>query len=142
MTNLDTTTQAPSSTPKPKKAKSVKAKAAKTKKSRSIVPARFKQAYAKHDDTNGSALAVALKEHTTTENKDGRECLDVAALLAVARANKIDPKPYASMNNGQKRMNIGNKLRGLILAGETVKIGSKVFRDERSIKPKAKAEGA
>ncbi len=141
MTDTNTTTQAPTSSPKPRKAKAVKAKgkAKKAKAARSIVPARFKAAYADHDDTNGSKLAMALKEATTTENKEGRACLDVEALFRIAKANGIDPKPYAKMNNGQKRMNIGNKLRGLALAGETVKIGSARF-DDKAIKPKAHAE--
>lgn len=142
MTDLNTTST-PASSPKPRKARAVKAKAKKSKKAKqvnSIVPARFKQAYAEHDDTNGSKLAVALKEATSTTNKEGRPCLDVDRLFQIAKANGVDTKPYAKMNNGQKRMNIGNKLRGLVLAGETVKIGSARFEGNATIKAKAKAE--
>lgn len=139
------TGSAPASVPTPKaKAKKGKAKVKasakgdkKAKGPRSIVPARFKARYAQHDDTNGSKLALALKAATTTENEDGRPCLDVDALEAIAKANKIDFRPYAKMNNGQKRMNVGNKLRGLVQNGTTVVIGKQKFADAKATKAAA-----
>lgn len=121
-------------------ARKVKAKA--TGNKRSIVPLRFKQAYGEHNDTNGSKLSLALKKQTTTENDDGRECLDVDALRAVAKANGIEFKPYEKLNNGQKRMNVGNKLRGLVASGVTVTIGSQKFANAASIKSAVKVEPA
>ena len=94
---------------------------------KSIVPSKFKTAYAAHNDTCGSKLALALKAATTVKNKEGRDSLDVDALFKIARANGIDTKGYVDLNNGQKRMNVGNKLAGRLKAGETVTIGSQKF---------------
>ena len=69
----------------------------------------------------------------------GRARLDVVALVQFAIDNSLWSDKWDLVNNGQKRMNIGNKLRGLALAGETVKIGSARF-DEKAIKAKAHAE--
>src|SRR5258708_5654298 len=87
----------------------------KTKKhTGTIVPNSFKVLYAKFDDTCGDKLAIAIKKLTTTKNKDGRDCLDVAKLSAIASANGLKMSDYAHLNNGQKRMCIGNKLRGML----------------------------
>lgn len=137
--NTTATVQPTPATKQPRKAKSkasvkAKGKGKGEKNPRSIVPLRFKKRYAEHDDTNGSKLALALKAQTTTENEDGRPCLDVPALMAVAAANKIDTKPYKGMNNGQLRMNVGNKLRGLLQQGTTVVIGKQRFADAKAAK--------
>lgn len=134
------------SLPTPTKAKrvrkpGVKAKGAAKpdgeKKPRSIVPARFKAAYAEHNDTNGDKLTLALKAATTMENEDGRECLDVKALKTIAAANKIDTAKYAKLNNGQLRMNVINRMRGLIKHGTTVVIGKQSFAIKALVKPDA-----
>lgn len=109
---------------------------------KSIVPVRFKQAYAAHNDTCGRPLNVALKEATTTKNDDGRDCLDVPALRAIAKENGIDFKPYEGLNNGQKRMNVGNKLAGLIKAGTTVTIGKRKFANAEKALAKPAPEQA
>lgn len=160
MTNIDTTTQAPASNPvpatkparKPRASKpktpEKKAKATKATKphkpstivrtdanpAKSIVPSKFKAAYAAHNDTNGSPLSLALKKATTMTNDEGRETLDVKALKAIAKAHGIDFTPYEGLNNGQKRMNVGNKLRGLVKAGKPVTIGGKAFKSESAVK--------
>lgn len=95
---------------------------------RSIVPASFKEKYAAHNDTCGSSLSMFLKEQTTGENKDGRECLLVDELFAIAHANGIDTKKYVGLNNGQKRMNVYNRLVGLLNDGKDVKVGKRTFR--------------
>lgn len=99
--------------------------------SKSIVPVRFKERYADHDDTNGDKVALALKSATETTNADGRTVLDVPALTAIAKANGIDFTRYEKLNNGQKRMNVGNRLRGLLKAGKKVMIGKQVFADAK-----------
>lgn len=111
---------------------------------RSIVPLRFKQQYAQHNDTNGDRVATVLKQATTTVNADGRECLDLAALTAIAAANGIDVAKYASLNNGQKRMNVGNRMRGMLKNGQKVVIGKQTFANaEKALaKPEPKAEQA
>lgn len=99
----------------------------KSKSKRSIVPAKFKAAYADSRDTCGDKMAMALKDATTTTNTDGRECLDVPALAAIAKANGLSMSPYSHLNNGQKRMCVGNKLRGLAEQGTVVVIGAQRF---------------
>lgn len=109
---------------------------------RSLVPVRYKQAYAEHNDTNGSALSLALKKATTTTNSDGREVLDIPALKAIAKAHGIDFSKYEDLNNGQKRMNVGNRLRGLVKAGKPVTIGGKAFKTDAAVASKATVEQA
>ena len=122
----------PAKTEKKAKAKAKPAtEQAAAKAPRSIVPASFKKLYAEHDGSNGDKIAAAFKSYTTTTNKDGRECMDEDKLAEVAKANGIDIKAYAKMNNGQKRMNVGNKLRGMLKQGNTVSIGSLKFSDAK-----------
>lgn len=99
----------------------------KVKVRRSIVPMKFKARYAKHGGTCGDDMATELKAATTTLNADKRESLDVDALWAIAAANGVDVERYLNLNNGQKRMNVGNKLRGLLKAGTNVTIGTRTF---------------
>lgn len=94
---------------------------------RSIVPNKFKAVYSEYRDTCGDKLALALKEATTTTNKDGRECLDLVKLAAIAKANGVPMRPYSHLNNGQKRMSVGNRLRGLLEAGKKVQIDGRTF---------------
>lgn len=126
---------------KPGKAKVKPAKQAKpeadesdepTHGTKSIVPGRYKAQYAATNDTCGSALSLALKEHTTHASKEqaGRVVLDMAALKAVAKANHIDTSKYDGLNNGQWRMNVYNRLVGRLNAGEDVVIGKTKFKAE------------
>ncbi len=129
----------------PKAPKAVKAvKAEKTdepiKVRRSIVPAKFKAQYAKHNDTCGDKLALVLKKATTTVNSDGRETLDVKALRDIAKANGIDFSRYEALNNGQKRMNVSNKMRGMLKNDEKVVIGTQTFASTKAlVKPTEQA---
>lgn len=132
-----------------KKAKTArKGKAAKTSQGEAkhprvlkgtIVPTAYKAAYSEHDDTCGDRVALALKD-ATTKVVDNRSVLDVDALWAIAKANGVDYSRYVGLNNGQKRMNVGNKLRGLIRDGGTVKIAGKTFTGDSAIKAKAHIE--
>lgn len=131
---------AKASEPKAKKAKPVKAEPdlrpsnlqnseteATPKLAKSIVPDRYKKVYAATQGTCGDKLALALKAATTTVNKDGRAALDVPALKAIAEQNGIDFARYAAMNGGQQRMNVGNRLRGLLKNDEKVHVGKQTF---------------
>lgn len=128
--------RAAASTKQPAKAKAKPAKApavsAATDKpapeKRSIVPASYKEKYAEHNDTCGSSLSMFLKEQTTGKNADGREALLVDELFAIAKANEIDVTKYVGLNNGQKRMNVYNRLVGRLNDGKDVKVGKRVFR--------------
>lgn len=99
---------------------------------RSIVPMKFKARYSKHNGTCGDDMANELKAATTTRNADKREVLDVEALWSIARANGLEASiaKYVALNNGQKRMNVGNKLRGLLNQGTDVVIGKRRFKAE------------
>lgn len=107
---------------------------------KSIVPVRFKQQYAQHNDTNGAKLNMALKDYTTAKNADGRDALSLDLLKEVAAANGIDFARYEHLNNGQKRMNVGNKLAGLVKAGKTVIVGKQRFADAEKALAKPAAE--
>ena len=112
---------------------------------RSIVPAKFKQAYSQHQDTCGDKIGLTLKAATTKKNEDGRDTLDLAALKAIASANglteALDGYITKGLNNGQLRMNIGNKLRGMLKNEEKVVIGKQTFANaEKALaKPQAAA---
>jgi len=110
---------------------------------KSIVPVTFKKAYAAHNDTCGRPLNLTLKEYTTTKNADGRDALDIEKLRQVAADNGIDYTIYEHLNNGQKRMNVGNKLAGLVKQGKTVIIGKRKFADkDKALRAPQAAEAA
>lgn len=122
--------------PKAKTGKVVKAKhkpsevtATEQNPQKSIVPVRFKERYADTGDSCGDRVALALKHYTTGKNADGRPCCDVAKLQEVAKANGLDWAAYAKMNVGQQRMNIGNRLRGMLKNEQPVTIGKQRFAD-------------
>lgn len=96
----------------------------------SIVKGKYKAQYAENEGilkgSNGDDMAAALK--TFTDN-DGD--MNIDALRRVARDNKIEFAKYENMkNNGQKRMIVGNILRGMIRKGKDVKVGTQSFRGE------------
>jgi len=68
-----------------------------------VVPARFKAIYAKNGGNNGDEVAKALG------------ALDLAQLTKLAEAKGLIQKgQYAHLNKGMQRMNIGNRIRGLV----------------------------
>lgn len=124
-------TKAERKTAKARKAKEAEAHeaaveegAAEPKLPRSVVPPRYKTLYAATDNTCGDVLATAFKKYTTGKNADGREALDMSKLEEVAKANDV---PMIGKNNGLIRMNVGNRLRGLLKHGKTVVIGKQRF---------------
>jgi hypothetical protein len=48
----------------------------------------------------------------------------------VAKINGIDHSVYDHLNNGMRRMNIGNRLRGKLRRGEDVIIGDETIKAE------------
>lgn len=98
--------------------------AAEPKLPRSVVPVRYKMLYADTDNTCGDVLAIAFKKYTTGKNADGREALDISKLEEVAKANDV---PMIGKNNGLIRMNVGNRLRGLLKHGKPIVIGKQRF---------------
>ena len=106
--------------------------------SKSIVPPKYKTIYAAHEGTNGDNVAQALKA-METHNENGRPTIDWATMLEIAKANEIDLSAYEHLNAGQKRMNLGNKLRGAIKAGKTVVIGKKRIATLKAAEPMQQA---
>lgn len=105
-----------------------------TNPSKSIVPPKFKTLYSIHGGTNGDNVALALRSAETI-NADGRPVLDWDTMLTIAKANDIDLSAYAHLNAGQKRMNLGNKLRGMIKSGKSVVIGKKRIANLKAAEP-------
>lgn len=102
------------------------------KEESSIVRGRYKKEYGKPAHC-GDEMALAFAGFVQDEEGG----LDLGKLAQVAGANGVDLKRWSHLNNGQKRMNLGNVLRGLIRKGTDVKVGSKTFKGEK-VEPKAK----
>lgn len=94
---------------------------------KSIVPPSFKARYAEHNDSNGDRVALALAAFVHGVNADGRPATDLVKLRQVAKDNGIDYSRYEGLNVGQQRMNVGNRLRGILKAGKPVVIGKQRF---------------
>lgn len=73
---------------------------------RSIVRRKYRDAYRPNQHTNGDDLARQMKDHLTD---DGH--IDRAKLVRFAKANKVWDEKYENLNNGQVRMNVGNRIR-------------------------------
>lgn len=108
---------------------------------KSIVPVRFKQAYAEHDGTNGDKVAYAVTAAITTTNDDGRTVLSDKLLRDLAEANGIDYSKYAHLNMGQRSMNVRNRLRGILKSGKTITVGKAKFADPKKALAKPEAAG-
>jgi len=85
--------------------------------SKSIVKRKYKKLYRPNKDTNGDGLSDQIRDHVSLENDAGDKRIDVAALKRFAIANNVWQASYALLNVGQMKMNITNRLRGLIRAG-------------------------
>lgn len=92
----------------------------------SIVRHAYKAAYGAEAHC-GDPMAVALKAATEVV-VDGRIVLNIPELRAIAENHGIDFQRYANHNPGQMRMNVGNRLRGMLRRGERdVTIAGVVF---------------
>ena len=88
----------------------------------SIVKAEYKSEYGP-DGNCGDEIALALRDHT----RDDDDRFNRAAALEIARTNGI--RYLTGTNDGQRAMNLGNKLRGLVRKGQPVVIGNEVYTD-------------
>lgn len=97
----------------------------------SIVRHRFKARYAEqgHPDNCGDGVAAALRAAVIEEDEDGREFCSDKLMAKVARDNGHAEtyKRWAHLNPGQRRMNLGNVLRGLQRRGEDIVIDGQTF---------------
>ena len=103
-----------------------------------IVPPKYKAIYAQFHDSCGDELAEYLRGYLTTKaqaaNGKSYDALDEVMWAQVATQNDIDSGRWSHLNNGQKRMNLGNVLRGKIRKGTDVVVGDRVFRGDAQSK--------
>lgn len=75
------------------------------------------------DNIQKELAAEFLVEHPETKEP----VLDVKRFKAWAKGYDVWQPKYESLNPGMQRMNVGNRIRGLIRNGATVKVGSTVL---------------
>jgi hypothetical protein len=92
---------------------------------RQIVPPKYRQRYAPNNDRCGDEISELLSAAVLTTDEKGREVLDEKAYLDVCAENDLDPMKWDHLNNGMRRMNLGNVLRGRYRKGEEVVINGR-----------------
>ncbi len=107
-----------------------------------IVPKKYQQAYGKNKH-NGDALAIFMKDLFTT-----KEGVNIPAVQASGELNNIWRAQYATLNPGQIRMTVGNRLRHIAKKnGEVTLVGPEgqvTFRwsDHADLAPLSEGEDA
>lgn len=97
------------------------------------VPQKYKQKYLLNEDPDSCSdeVAHAFKEAVTGLNEKGKPAVDLEKLSQVAEDNglleRYEGYVAKGMNNGMKRMNIGNVIRAMVKRGEAVTIGNKTW---------------
>lgn len=89
----------------------------------SIVKRVYKTRYKPHRNTCGDSLSDQIYQHVAREDESGEMRVDATLLRQFARANDCWVPAYASLNIGQQRMNIGNRLRAKVRKGHVVAWG-------------------
>jgi hypothetical protein len=74
------------------------------------------------DDNCGDKIAKAITDYV----KNGK-VLDMDKLKKLAEDNDISLSKWASLNNGQKSMNLRNVLRARAKRGDKVKVAGRIF---------------
>lgn len=101
-----------------------------TKKSKNVVPAKYRAKYGKEQNC-GDEMAAALKKFVT--NPDGT--CNPTTLEVVADANGLHETLMGYRNSGKnigmQRMNIGNILRGRVKNGKKVTVGERVWEEQK-----------
>lgn len=90
---------------------------------KSIVKRKYKTLYQPTKMTCGDDLAYQISDHVSeTVEVDGKEItrLSMKLLKRFAKANDCWVESYASLNIGQARMNVGNRLRAKVKKGHVV----------------------
>ena len=88
--------------------------------SRSIVKPVYRKRYKPHQDRNGDDFSARLSAAVALYPDLRRPGVDLKKLRKLAEANGVWNDAYASLNPGQQRMNIGNRLRAMLKRGEEV----------------------
>ena len=87
--------------------------------SRSIVKKSYKRAYKPFHQTCGDDFAGLLRQHLEIVTEEGKR-IDPDRLERFAKANDCWVPGYANLNVGQRRMNVGNRLRAKVAKGHEV----------------------
>lgn len=87
--------------------------------SRSIVKKSYKRAYRPFHQTCGDDFAGLLRQHLEIVTEEGKR-IDPDRLERFAKANDCWVPSYAQLNVGQRRMNVGNRLRAKVAKGHEV----------------------
>lgn len=95
----------------------------------SIIKSKYKERYKKHGMSCGDDVADELKAYVTV-TANGRQQMDMAKLKKVAEINGVWKPSYGSLNNGQARMTVGNRLRARYEAGDPVDFDGPVLKKE------------
>jgi hypothetical protein len=85
----------------------------------SVVPAKYRRQYAKHDESCGDTIAKESKAYLTVDTEDGPK-LNLELLVRWAEANGCWVESYSKLNPGMQRMNVVNRLRAKIRKGHVV----------------------
>ena len=104
------------------KKKAAKKKAAAKSSESSVMKPGYAEKY--EDGTCGDDMAALLAK--SVKNEDGST--DERAIAKIAKDNGIDMEKYAKLNVGMQRMNLGNRLRGLVNGGTDIDILGKVVK--------------
>lgn len=121
---------------KPAKGKARKAKPADgdepesdADQSKSVVPRKYRDAYAKRElkGTCSDEFAAKFSAACAEETEDGT-AISPRKLRAFAKANGVWVPSYKDLNVGMQRMNVGNRLRAKIRKGHKMvwKVGKEV----------------
>lgn len=90
---------------------------------RSIVKKKYKERYRPTKMTCGDDLAQRISKHVTYHDDDNdKPMIDKAKLQRFAEANGCWVPSYKSLNAGMQRMNVANRLRGIIRKDPKYKI--------------------
>lgn len=84
-----------------------------------IVPPQYRERYQANGGNNGDFIANELTASMTSGGTD--------SLNAVKAENNVPPNLWNTLNNGQQRMNLSNRLRASYLRGETITIAGKQY---------------
>lgn len=101
-----------------------------------VLGVSYHKLYMSQGGGNGDLLDVALR----TAARNGKEGVDVEAVKAIAEANGVWNERWADLNPGMQRMNLANRLRGLLRKNEnaTIVLGDRTDRFGIAFEPSAR----
>lgn len=86
-----------------------------------IVPIKYRLRYGSEQHC-GDQMAQVLKQAVTAQDAEGKDFCSEPVLIQIADQNGVDYTKWAHLNIGQRRMNLGNVLRGKLNRGQEVRV--------------------